>query len=368
MNTTIKSPVMNYARLMMIIAVFLSFVGIVFVYSSSSIYALEKIGRADYFLRRQCLFMILGMIGFGAALRIPLALYRHYSSLFYIGVIAFTAVTLGAQHGMMINGAARWIKMGTLSLQPSELLAIAVLLFVAAHLAKERVSGNVFTRYFSVALAVPFIVLLFQPDFGSAVTIASTVFLVIAIMSWQPVYALVAAGIGIPLIGLLVIIAPYRVNRIMTFLNPWNDPQGKGFQIIQSLIAIGSGGWWGRGLSFSNQKFFYLPMSHTDFIFSITAEEMGFVFSAFLVVLFFAFVALGLRMCFYVQDTFARALGLGCIIFIGLRSIINLMVTVGLLPTKGIGLPFISYGGSALVCHLFMLGIILNVARTSARS
>jgi len=167
----------------------------------------------------------------------------------------------------------------------------------------------------------------------------------------------------IPLTILLVFLKPYRLHRILTFLNPWEDRQGAGFQIIQSLIAIGSGKWLGVGIAQSKQKFFYLPMQHTDFIFSIIAEEVGFIGALFLILLYVLLFYTGFRIAWHIKDPFCQFTVLGFIILINLQAIINLCVTTGLLPTKGIGLPFVSYGNSSLMCMLAIVGIIINCAK-----
>ena len=161
----------------------------------------------------------------------------------------------------------------------------------------------------------------------------------------------------------LILTKTYRLNRILIFLNPWSDPLGRGFQIIQSLIAIGSGSLWGVGISNSKQKFFYLPMQHTDFIFPIIAEETGFIGSCIIILLYFLFCYFGLKIALQLENLFAFFTTLGFVILISLQAVINLMVTSGLLPTKGLGLPFISYGGTSLVCLFCMIGLIANFAR-----
>ena len=212
-------------------------------------------------------------------------------------------------------------------------------------------------------LGVSFVVLLKQPDFGSVVTIFSTALMLFFVAECKMLYLMVTALSACPLIIYLVLAKSYRLNRILIFLNPWADPQGRGFQIIQSLIAIGSGNLLGVGISNSKQKFFYLPMQHTDFIFPIIAEEVGFVGAMMLVALYVALCFLGLRIAMSFQTPFAFFTSLGFILFITLQAVINLMVTSGLLPTKGLGLPFISYGGTALVCLWCMIGFIANCAR-----
>ena len=214
-------------------------------------------------------------------------------------------------------------------------------------------------------LCIPSLLLLKQPDFGSIVTIFVTALLLFFVAGgavWHVIGTLIAA---LP-VGVIAIIGKaYRFKRILIFLDPWSDSQGRGYQIIQSLIAIGSGGLWGLGISNSKQKFFYLPMQHTDFIFSILAEEVGFIGVSIVILLYVLFLIFGLRIALHVSTLFARYVTLGFVFLISVQVVINLMVVAGLVPTKGMGLPFISYGGSALLSLFCMLGIIANCVRSS---
>jgi len=199
-------------------------------------------------------------------------------------------------------------------------------------------------------------------------TILITSLTLFFIAEFNMMYLLGTVALALPAAIFLVFTKSYRLNRILIFLNPWSDPQGKGFQIIQSLIAIGTGSVWGLGISNSRQKYFYLPMQHTDFIFPIIAEETGFIGSCVIIALFMLFCFYGIRIVLKLTDTFAFFTSLGFIIFISLQAVINLMVSCALLPTKGLGLPFISYGGTALVCFFCMVGLIANFVRTQRNS
>ena len=209
-------------------------------------------------------------------------------------------------------------------------------------------------------MGVTALLLLKQPDFGEAVTLCSTAFLLLFIAHCQTKHLVFTLGSALPLIGILIYMQPYRIKRILTFLDPWEDPQGAGFQIIQSLIAIGSGNITGVGIAQSKQKFFYLPMQHTDFIFSIIAEETGFIGASLLILLFVLFLYTGLKIASGLKDSFAYYTTTGYVLLTSLQALINLFVATGLVPTKGLGLPFISYGNSALLCNVAMLGLIIN--------
>ena len=216
---------------------------------------------------------------------------------------------------------------------------------------------------FLMILGITFLILLKQPDFGAVITIFVTALILFFVAEFRGMHLVMTLVVAVPAIIFLVLTKAYRLKRILIFLNPWSDPQGRGFQIIQSLIAIGSGHLWGLGISNSKQKFFYLPMQHTDFIFPIIAEETGFVGSCLLLFLFFLFCLFGLKIALKLTTPFAFFTTLGFVVLISLRAVINFMVTVGLIPTKGLGLPFISYGGTSLVSLFCMVGLIINFVR-----
>jgi cell division protein FtsW len=246
------------------------------------------------------------------------------------------------------------------------LLKIWIIVYIAHVLAnKEHTMSSSTKTLFNVLgiVGIAALILLRQPDFGMAVALVVTCLLLLFIMQVNIKYLILTLCTLIPTGLLLIALKPYRLQRIITFLNPWQDPQGAGFQIIQSLIAIGSGGWWGLGIGQSKQKFFYLPMQHTDFIFSIIVEETGLIGACIIIGLYLLLLYIGLRIAWRQQDTFGTIITIGFIILISLQAVIHLGVTTGLVPPKGVGLPLISYGKSSLVSMFAMLGLILNAAR-----
>jgi cell division protein FtsW len=338
-------------------------IGLVFIYSASSIYALEKLGSSHYFVKKQLIGLIIGLVGMMIFRIIPLSYIKKSSPFLFIGSLFLTACTLVSPFGLKIHGSSRWVALGSFSLQPSELLKIFFILYMAYFLSKKnRVLSSFLHGYlpFILITGIVCLLLLKQPDFGMAITIALTAFFMFFIVHFSAPRFIGTCALIIPLFIGLIYWYPYRLRRIMTFLNPWSDPQGAGFQIIQSLIAIGSGSFWGLGVSHSKQKFFYLPMLHTDFIFSIIAEETGFFGASLLIFLYVLFLYFGMRIAWQLQDQWCVLLTLGFVILISLQAIINLAVTTGLFPTKGIGLPFVSYGNSALVASLCFVGLIIN--------
>lgn len=343
-------------------------IGLLFIYSSSSVYALEQTGSSHYYLKKQTIGLLVGLVAFFIARYISLNFIELMTPLFFWSTWLLTALTMIPKLSHTIHGSSRWLAFGGFSFQPSELLKVAFILYVARFLAKKEKKKFTFTGSylpFLVLLALVSIVLLRQPDFGLTVTLAATSMIMLFIGHLPLTHLLATLVACVPMVAFLIIKQPYRLKRIMTFLNPWNDPQGAGFQIIQSLIAIGSGSWWGSGISHSKQKFFYLPMQHTDFIFSIIAEETGFIGSSMILTLYLLFMYFGLKLAWQLKKSFSVYSALGLVILLTLQALINIFVVTGLLPTKGIGLPFVSYGNSSLVCSLAMIGLIANMVDNS---
>ena len=344
-------------------------IGMIFIYSSSSVYALERIGTADYYLKKQLVGLLLGMMGLVVLRYLPLEFIKKATPWVFCGTLALTALTFVPGFGTSIHGSSRWIFIAGFGFQPSEALKMAFIVYVAYLLAKKQYRVTSLTHGYLpllCILGITAILLLKQPDFGQAVTLCTTAFLLFFIAHCQTKHLVLTLGSALPIVGFLIFMQPYRIKKIMTFLNPWEDPQGAGFQIIQSLIAIGSGNVTGVGIAQSKQKFFYLPMQHTDFIFSIIAEETGFLGASLLIGLFILFLYTGLKIASTLKDSFSYYTTTGYVLLTSLQALINLFVATGLVPTKGLGLPFISYGMSALLCNIAMLGLIINFVSHNA--
>lgn len=349
----------------LIITLILTVLGLIFIYSSSSVFALERYGQSAYFVHKQLWGVIIGLVGCMMAFVVPPRLVSKLSPYLYLLTFILTALTLFPQLSLHINGSSRWLKLGGMGVQPSEFLKLAFIIYVAYLLIQKKHQRRSFWDSFVPMLLIfggTALILLKQPDFGLTVVLSLTLFALLLIARISGQYLLASMAAFVPIVGLLVWFKPYRLRRILIFLNPWSDPQGAGFQIIQSLIAVGSGGLWGVGISYSKQKFFYLPMQHTDFIFAIIAEEIGFVGSTVIVLLYVLWLYFGMRLAWSMSDEFATFVTLGFVILISMQAIINLFVVTGLFPTKGVGLPFISYGCSGLVANLTMLGFIMRCA------
>ncbi len=366
-----KISLLTCARALVISVGILVIVGFIFVYSASSIYALAYTQHPSYFVIKQLLGLFLAVaIAIGCS-RVPARMLYQWSWLWLLASLGLTLATLIPGFALRIHGSSRWLHIGGFVFQPSEILKWALIIFIAYVLdRKEHLIKHPWRRYVPIilVLCITAVVLLKQPDFGMAVTIGASVICLffIAYPDWQYVLWLCVAAI--PALALLIWKEPYRFKRILIFLNPWQDPQGAGFQIIQSLIAIGSGGLWGRGIGNSHQKFFYLPMQHTDFIFSIIAEEVGFVGTCALALVYAFFLFKGLQLSWRLSWPFARYVVQGFVILVSLQAMINMAVAIGLFPTKGIGLPFVSYGNSALLANIMMLGIVLGLVRNQMQT
>jgi cell division protein FtsW len=359
-----KLPLYSDLRVFLIIIATLVLIGCLFVYSSSSVYALERFGSPLFFIKRQLMGVSLGLIALCLGRIIPLSFIRNSAPFLFIGSLILVLMTLFPQFSRTIHGSSRWLSYGGFSFQPSELLKITLLFYVAYFLEKKSFkSGIPFKSWitFCALFALMCIALLKQPDFGMTVTLLFTTITLFFCSHAQIKHIIITfLALGISATG-LILFRPYRLQRVLTFLNPWQDPKGAGFQIIQSLIAIGSGNWLGTGIAHSRQKFFYLPMQHTDFIFSIIAEETGLIGCIFLITLFVLLLYFGIKIAHQLNNIFSTLVTLGFMILIHLQAVMNMAVATGLAPTKGVGMPFISYGNTSLVCYLFMIGIIINM-------
>lgn len=347
----------------------LCLMGAVMVFSASAMTAREQYGNAYYFLLRQLLWIALGIAGMFWLMRTDYRKLRQPRVIFT--GLAVTLVLLIAVFFLDRSHAThRWIRLGALSLQPSELAKLVVVLFLAWFVEIRRpprgagvnsVSHTLLPALGTVLLMVALVYK--EPDLGTACMIffIAAVMLFIAGLSWR--YILTAALAAVPVVYIAIASTPYRLQRVQSFFSPASDPQGRGFQLLQSLIAVGSGGFTGVGLMESRQKLFYLPEAHTDFIFSVICEEAGFIGAVILLGLFATYGWRGFVAAMKAPDEFGRLLGIGITAMVVGQALINLSVVLGLMPTKGIPLPFISYGGSSLLGMLLATGVLLNISQ-----
>ncbi|HUK33585.1 MAG TPA: putative lipid II flippase FtsW [Vicinamibacterales bacterium] len=341
---------------------------VVMVYSASAVVMMEKFQRPYLFLTKQAMWAALGVVALGVVMRVD---YRQYKQPMLIWVCLGCAVLalVAVLFSPPVNHARRWFAVGGLGIQPSELAKLAAIFFIADTLERRLHRINDFNyAILPIAVVVGGIVglILLEPDFGTSMSLLliAAVMIFAAGINYKYVFGVVLCAL--PVVAFLVMGTAYRRQRVLTFLDPWRDPLGAGFQIIQSIYAVGTGGVWGKGLMNGVQKLFYLPEPHTDFIYSVIAEELGLVGATAVVVCFGLITWRGLRVALRAQDTFGAFLALGLTTMIAVQAFFNISVALGLLPTKGIPLPFLSFGGSSLLINLLGMGILLNVSQHSS--
>lgn len=342
-------------------------VGLVMIFSSSAVIALERHGDPYYYLKRQAVWAMVGMIGMFLAMRIDYRDLKRYIYLIYISTAILLLATLTPGVGINVNGAQRWINLGVTTFQPSEFAKLALVIFFAGFLAKkeaEKKLGDFVFGYLPnvIALAVIFALIHMQPDMGTALIIAASSVTLFIIGGVRLAHLGGAFLIALPLFFTAIYSVGYRRRRMLSFLNPWDDASDSGYQIIQSFVALSNGGLLGTGLGNGRQKLFYLPEPHTDFIFSIIGEELGLLGAFTVLALFFVLAWRGVRAGLLAQDKFGALLALGITFTITIQALLNISVTTGITPTKGLPLPFISLGGSALVMWLISVGLLANVS------
>ncbi len=340
--------------------------GIIMVFSASQYFAQQPpYEDSAYFLKKQLLSAVLGIVGMFFLMGVSYRKYRYLAwPALFVG-LAMIALVLISGFGDESGGAIRWINLGFLRFQPSELMKLALVLFLAKSLSdrqdKLKSFWKGFVPYMLLLGIICFLVAL--EDLGTAIVIGGTTIIMLFCAGNKVRHLSLLVVFGIIFVVWAVIDEPYRLQRILTILDPWSDPQGSGYQTIQSLLALGSGGLTGVGLGAGGAKWYYLPERHTDFIFAIIGEELGLLGAVFLVVLFMMFTWRGLDIAWHTKDSFGSYLALGLTMMISLQALVNLAVVVGLLPVTGITLPFISYGGSSLVVSLWAIGLLLNISR-----
>ena len=357
-------------RVLFLTTILLVGLSIVMVYSASAVVGLERYGKPSMFLIKQGMWAVLGVAMLALVMRIDYRTYRE--PIFIWTSLAIVVAALIAVLFMPpVNNARRWFGIAGIGVQPSELAKLAAIFFIAALLERRMARINdVGYALAPIGIVVASLValILLEPDFGTSMSLV----LIAAVMVFGAGldYRYVAGALlaSIPAIYMLVMGTSYRRQRVLSFLDPWRDPLGTGFQIIQSLIAVGTGGIWGRGIMNGVQKLFYLPEPHTDFIYSVIAEELGLVGATAVLLCFCVVTWRGLRIALRAPDSFGAFLALGLTAMVAVQALTNISVVLGLMPTKGIPLPFVSSGGSSLVINLVGMGILLNVSQHTVPS
>jgi cell division protein FtsW len=340
-------------------------VSVVMVYSASAVVALERFQQPYLFLTKQALWSVLGLVVLVVAMRVDYRTYRNEAFIWcLLGLVVLMLV--GVLFSAPINGTRRWFAVGGLGIQPSELAKVACVFFTALMLERRmhRIDDLSYSLLpIGLILGLVVALILLQPDFGTSISLALVVAVMVFAAGLHYRYFVGLALAALPAIYIVLVSAPYRRRRLLAFWDPWADPLGDGFQIIQSLVAVGTGGIFGRGLMAGVQKLFYLPEPHTDFIYAVISEELGLVGATAILICFCVIAWRGLRIAARAEDTFGSFVALGLTTMIAAQAFVNISVVLGLMPTKGIPLPLVSFGGSSLLINLLGMGVLLNISQ-----
>ena len=349
-----------------IAVILLAFLGVVMIYSASSVWALYKFGDSFKYVKSQFIFFIIGILIMVILSKFDHHLFEKHSNKILIFCLMLLGLVLIPGIGSIRNGSRSWFGIGSLGIQPSEFSKLGLIIYVSKYLAHNKVNSRIKIKEMLplfLIILFSFGLIMLEPDFGTGMVLTLTLVILIFSTGLNFSFFLKLGFLGLGGIALLIAIAPYRMARIVSFLNPWSDPLGSGFQIIQSLYAIGPGGLLGQGFLSSRQKQFYLPEPQTDFIFSIISEEFGFlgviIVTSFFFFIFYRIIKISLRQ----TDLFSKYLSFGFGVSILLQAIMNISVVIGLIPVTGVTLPFLSYGGSSLLVSMIGIGIILNISK-----
>lgn len=359
-----KKGILDYG--LVIAVVFISLFGIVMIYSASYIWAEYKFDNPYKFVVNQGIFFILGIISMFIISKIDYHIYEKKFKQILLLCMLLLILVLIPGIGTVRNGSRSWFGIGSFGIQPSEFMKLALIIFTSRYLVvHEKEMSKLKTGILPILGLTLFIfgLIMLQPDFGTGVILVMSIMGLLFVGGVPFKFFLRLGLLGAAGIVALILAAPYRLERILSFLNPWQDPLGSGFQIIQSLYAIGPGGLFGYGFLNSRQKHFYLPEPQTDFIFSIISEEFGFLGIIIVTSLFFFILYRSFKIALHSKDLFGKYLAFGIAFQIGFQAILNLMVVTGLIPVTGVTLPFLSYGGSSLLITLSSIGVILNISK-----
>jgi len=360
------SKLRKYRISILIIVLILISVGLVMVYDATAVKAYEYYGNSFYFLNRHLFFLFLGLICSLIVMNLDIEILKKYSKLTILTALCLLGLVLIPQVGYEVGGAQRWFRLGAINFQPSEFAKVALILYLGEFLSRKGFEVRNFKRGLLPVLLVTLAcvgLILLEPDLGTGILVFSVAIFMIFAGGARVLHLLMLGALSIPAIFYLILVKPYRIRRIIAFLNPWQHQQGASYQLVQSLIALGSGSLFGVGLGRGQQKLYYLPASHTDFIFSIIGEELGLIGTVGIIILFILFIFYGAKLAFSIHRPFSKLVILGIISLISLQAIIHIGTSTGSIPTKGLPLPFISYGGSSLVFNMIAVAILLNVSR-----
>ncbi len=365
----IESIKFTYDTTLLFSVLFLVGIGIVMVYSASSALALKKFGTDYYFLKRQALFSLVGIVAMVVCGHIPLKIYKSLTYPLLALSMLFLILVQVSDLGVSAGGATRWLRFKGFSFQPSEFARLAMVMYLAYSMSKkqEQIKDLYIGFLPHVIVLSLFTVLIFmQPDFGSVVILCALTWIMMFVGGVGLRYLLSSLLLILPLVYFVMLSADYRIRRLTSFLDPWQYPADEGYQIIHSLMAFGTGGIWGSGIGRGYQKLFYLPEPHTDFIFSVIGEELGLIGVLIILGLYALILWRGISIARNAKDSFNAYLAIGITVAIVLQVCVNMGVALGLLPTKGLTLPFLSYGGTSLLINMASIGILMNIGAKSA--
>jgi len=346
----------------------LTLIGIVMVFSASSVTGISECGSSFCYLTRQVIYAVVGVAALVVSARMPYRVWKRLAGPALMVSVALLLLALHPASGASAYGASRWLQLGPVTIQPSEIAKFSLIAFAAAILTKKwRHLDDPMHLLLPLAPVVLFVALIviMQRDLGTTIIHCGSVFLLVFTAGVRLRYLTLTALIGLALSAALIFGEGYRRARVLAFRDPFADPRGAGYQLIQGYIAFGSGGWTGVGLGASRQKWAYVPNAHTDFIFAILGEELGFIGAFVVLALFGVLIYAGVRIAVRAPDTFGRLLAAGIASWIGLQTIVNLGAVTGLMPITGVPLPFVSYGGTSLVVTLAAVGVLASIARGS---
>ncbi|MFP4661157.1 MAG: stage V sporulation protein E [Halanaerobiales bacterium] len=341
-------------------------IGLIMILSASSIRALADYKDSFYLFKHQLVWSLVGIGAMFGFMHIDYHLYQKHAMLILLITIVALVLVLIPGLGRVAGGSRRWINLGPIGIQPSEMAKLGLVIYLSAYFSKKGEKIKSFTDGLLppiIVLGVICLLILMEPDLGTAVTIAGTFFIMIFSAGAKALHLFFLTLAGIPMLWFFIYSEPYRKERFLAFLNPWSDPLDTGYHIIQSLLALGSGGIFGVGLGQSKQKFLYLPEPGTDFIFAVIGEELGVLGTLLVLMLFFLFAWRGLKIASSVPDMFGSMMAVGITTMVIIQAIINIGVVTSSMPVTGITLPFISYGGTSLVIMLSAVGVLLNISR-----
>ena len=352
--------------ILLISIIVISLFGLVMIYSASYVWAEYKFGNNYKFVITQGLFLVIGYIIMFITLKVPYMKYLKYANMIFGVCVLLLILVLIPGIGSIRNGSRSWFGIGGFGVQPSEFAKLGTIIFASKYLAyNEKILKNIKTGVLPIlgVVMLVFGLIMLQPDFGTGVIIVMSIVGLLFVSGVNMSFFVKIGLLGVLGVVVLILMAPYRLERIVSFLNPWTDPLGSGFQIIQSLYAIGPGGLLGLGFGNSIQKHFYLPEPQTDFIFSIISEEFGFMGVLIVSILFLIIIYRGFRISKNCENRFGKYLAFGISFQLAFQTLLNLMVVVGLIPVTGVTLPFLSYGGSSLLITMLSISVLLNISK-----